>query len=67
MENIYVGCSERKLIGHSFYHRNFLRKCCAIFRENCRCAVPRTEKFDKPAEAFFSASGAALSDGKMKV
>jgi hypothetical protein len=57
----YIGCSERRLIEHSFYRRNFLLKCCVIYREKCRRAAPRTEKSDKPAAAFFSASGAALS------
>jgi hypothetical protein len=59
--NSYTGCSERRLIGHSFYRRNFLRKCCATCQEKCRRAAPRTEKSDKPAAAFFSGSGAALS------
>jgi hypothetical protein len=54
-------CSERRLIGHSFYHRIFLRKSCAACREKYRRAAPPTEKSDKPAAAFFSASGAALS------
>jgi hypothetical protein len=56
-----IECSERMLIGHSFYRRNFLRKCCATCREKCRRAAPRTVKSDKPAAAFFSASGEALS------
>jgi hypothetical protein len=56
-----IGCSERSLIGHSFYRWNFLRKSCTIRREKCRRAAPRTEKPDKPEAAFFSASGAALS------
>jgi hypothetical protein len=34
-----------------------LRTC----REKSLCAAPRTEMSDKPATAFFSASGAALS------
>jgi hypothetical protein len=29
-----IGCSERRLIGHSFYRRNFLRKSCATRRGN---------------------------------
>jgi hypothetical protein len=40
----YIGCSERRLIGHSFYRPNFLRKSCATCREKCRRAAPRTEK-----------------------
>jgi hypothetical protein len=46
----YIGCSERTLIRHSFYSRNFLRKNCATCREKSRRAVPRTEKSDKPAQ-----------------
>jgi hypothetical protein len=42
---VNIGCSERRLIGHSFYRRNFLRKSCST----CRTA-PRTEKSDKPAQ-----------------
>jgi hypothetical protein len=30
----YTECSERRLIAHSFYLRNFLRKSCATCREN---------------------------------
>jgi hypothetical protein len=45
-----TGCSERRLIGHSFYRRNFLRKSCATCREKCHRAGPRTEKSDKPAQ-----------------
>jgi hypothetical protein len=41
-----IGRSERRLIGHSYYRRNFLRKRCAT----CRPAAPRTEKSDKPAQ-----------------
>jgi hypothetical protein len=44
-----IGCSERRLIGHSFYRWNFLRKSCATYREKCRRTAPRTEKSDKPA------------------
>jgi hypothetical protein len=57
----YIGCSERRLIGHLFYRRNFLRKCCSTCREKFRRAAPCTEKSDKPAAAFFLASGVALS------
>jgi hypothetical protein len=46
----YIGCSERRLIGHSFYCRNPLRKSCATYGEKCRRAAPRTEKSDKPAQ-----------------
>jgi hypothetical protein len=46
----YIGCSERRLIGHSFYHRNFLRKSSATRQEKCRRAAPRTEKSDKHAQ-----------------
>jgi hypothetical protein len=42
--------SERRLFGHSFYRRNFLRKSCATCREKCRRMAPRTEKTDKPAQ-----------------
>jgi hypothetical protein len=41
-----IGCSERRLIGHSFYRRNFLRKSCPA----CRHTAARTEKSDKPAQ-----------------
>jgi hypothetical protein len=44
------GCSERRLIEHSFYRRNFLRKSCPTNRERCRRAAPCTEKSDKPAQ-----------------
>jgi hypothetical protein len=44
----YVRCSERRLIGHSFYRGNFLRNSCATCREKkSRRAAPRT---DKPAQ-----------------
>jgi hypothetical protein len=59
--NGYIGYSERRLIGHSFYRRNFLRKCCATCREKWRRAASRTEKSDKPTASFFWASGAAFS------
>jgi hypothetical protein len=45
-----IGRSERRLIGHSFYLGNFLRKSCATCREKCRRAAQRTEKPDKPAQ-----------------
>jgi hypothetical protein len=45
-----IAYSERRLIGHSFYRRNFLRKSCATCREKCRRTAPRTEKSDKPAQ-----------------
>jgi hypothetical protein len=45
----YIGCSERRLIGHSFYSRNFLPKSCTTCWEKCCCAAPCTEKSDKPA------------------
>jgi hypothetical protein len=45
-----IGCSERRLIGHPFYRRKFLRKSCATCREKCRRAAPLTEKSDKPAQ-----------------
>jgi hypothetical protein len=32
----------------------------SVSREKCRSAAPRTEKSDKPAATFFSASGAVL-------
>jgi hypothetical protein len=56
-----TGRSDRRLIGHSFYRWNFLRKSCAICREKCRRAAPRTEKSDKTAAEFVTASGAAIS------
>jgi hypothetical protein len=46
---LFIGCSERRLIGHSFYRRNFLRKSFATCREKCRHAAPRSEKSDKSA------------------
>jgi hypothetical protein len=46
----YTGCSERRLIGHSFYRRNFLRKSYSTWREKCGRAAPRTEKSDKPVQ-----------------
>jgi hypothetical protein len=46
----YTGCSERRLIGHSFYRRNFLRKSCATCREKCRRAASRPDKSDKPVQ-----------------
>jgi hypothetical protein len=33
-EVIYIGCSERRLIRHSFYRQNFLRKSCATCQKN---------------------------------
>jgi hypothetical protein len=45
-----IGCSERRLIGHSFYRWNFLRKSCATCREKCRSMASRAEKSDKPAQ-----------------
>jgi hypothetical protein len=42
-----IGCSERRLIGHSFYRLNFLQKSCATCREKCRRVAPRIEKSDK--------------------
>jgi hypothetical protein len=56
-----VGCSEHRLIGHSFYRRNFLRKSCATCREKCRRRLIRLRSTWSRATAFFSASGAALS------
>jgi hypothetical protein len=50
VSSAYIGCSERRLTGHSFYRRNFLRKSCATCREKCRRAALRTEKSDKPAQ-----------------
>jgi hypothetical protein len=47
---VYIGCSECRLIEHSFYRRNFLRKSCATCREKYRRAAPRTEKSDKPVQ-----------------
>jgi hypothetical protein len=44
-----IGCSERRLIGHSIYRRNFQRKSCATCREKCPRAAPRTAKSHKPA------------------
>jgi hypothetical protein len=38
----HIGCSERRLIGHSLYHWNFLQKSFATCREKCRRAAPRT-------------------------
>jgi hypothetical protein len=46
----YIGCSERRLIGHEFHRRNFLRKSCVTCREKCLRAAPRTEKSDMPAQ-----------------
>jgi hypothetical protein len=46
----YIGCSERRLIGHSFYRQSLLRKSCATCREKCRRTAPHTEKSDKPAQ-----------------
>jgi hypothetical protein len=48
--SVYIGCSERRLIGHSFYRQNLLRKSCATYREKFRRAAPRTEKSDMPAQ-----------------
>jgi hypothetical protein len=45
-----IGCSECRLIGLSFYRRNFLRKNCATCREKCRHAASHTDKSDKPAQ-----------------
>jgi hypothetical protein len=39
-----IGCSERRMTGHWFYRRNFLRKSCATCREKCRRTASRTEK-----------------------
>jgi hypothetical protein len=46
----YIGCSERRLIRHSFYRRSFLRKSCTTCQEKCRSTAPRTEESDKPAQ-----------------
>jgi hypothetical protein len=62
-----IGCSERRLIWHSFYRWNFPRKSCATCREKSCSAASRTEKSDKPKAAFFSASGAALLQEVPKV
>jgi hypothetical protein len=40
----HIMCSERRLIGHSLYTRNFLRKSCVTCRDKCRRAAPRTKK-----------------------
>jgi hypothetical protein len=47
---IYIGCSERRLIGHSFYRQSFLRKSWATCREKYHRAAPRTKKSNKPAQ-----------------
>jgi hypothetical protein len=57
---ICTGCSEHRLIGRSFYRRNFLRKSCATCWEKFY-AAPCTEKSDKHVVAFFLASDRALS------
>jgi hypothetical protein len=46
----YTGCSERRLIGHSLYCRNFFRKSCATCWVKYRRAASRTEKSDRHAE-----------------
>jgi hypothetical protein len=56
-----TGCSERKLIGLSFYRRNFLRKSCATCREKYRRRLIRLLSPWCSAAALFSASGAELS------
>jgi hypothetical protein len=39
----YRGYSDRRLIEHSFYRLNSLRKSCATCWEKCRSAAPHTE------------------------
>jgi hypothetical protein len=64
-----IGCSERRLIGHTFYRRNFLRKSCATCRGKCRRRLIILLSTWCRAAASFSASGAVLgsSDGKINV
>jgi hypothetical protein len=53
--------TQRRLIGHSFYRGNFLRKSCVTCREKCRRRLMRLLSTWCRAVAFFSASGSALS------
>jgi hypothetical protein len=59
--NCNTGCSERRLIGHSFYRRKFRRKRCATCWEKCRHRLIGLLSTWCHTAAFYSASGAALS------
>jgi hypothetical protein len=57
---VYIGCCERRLIGHSFYLRNFLRKSCGTCQEKWRRSHIRLVMTWCRGAAFLMLSGADL-------